>query len=537
MKRYPRSVWLFALALAFFTSLPYLVGVLNTPEGWRYSGAPAVPIGVAIDYNSHMAKMWQGSRGELDYHLLFTHEAHPGLPLVQGFYVILGTLQAFVPFGLPVIYHVARFLLTIGMVLAIWSFASRFFEKQSERWIALLFGTIVCGWSWLILLVDPAPQVSPIEFWLTDAFNLLGALFMPHFAAAVILQIVIVLKFDDWVRGNSNHPRQTFIILTLVLAADAIVQPYEAVLILPLLVVLIAYHVFSAKRLSWRRALWLLIPMLIHGLLVVYQYVAISSSPIWAAFSQQNQTLSPAVPYYLLGYLPFIIPIALGARRFMIDRADDRWWLPILWVAFVAMLLYGPFPTQRRYLLGVQTPLAMLAAYGWVNVVMPYFRRRKLLVTVLYMTLASIALIGIGFANVAALSNPEKAKLAFYDHDDLQGYAWLQRESSANDLVLTTMDTDGKGSGGRLVAATGHRVFIGHWFETIDFDSKVKQIARFYDPATPESWRQDFLKEVGAVYVWYDDYARAVGAWNPAEADYLEQVFTSDTVTIYRFDP
>src|SRR5215475_3820664 len=125
MKRFPRSVWLFALVLAFVTSLPYIVGYISTPQGWRYSGALALPSGTEVDYNSHLAKMWQGSRGEWDYHLLFTSEPHPGLPLVQGFYVALGALAHVTPFSLALIYQLARFLLTVGVALAIWVFACR----------------------------------------------------------------------------------------------------------------------------------------------------------------------------------------------------------------------------------------------------------------------------------------------------------------------------------------------------------------------------------------------------------------------------
>src|SRR5512145_1005975 len=156
MRRFPVSVWLFALALAAFTSLPYVVGGLSAPQGWQYSGAAAIPNGSQVDYNSHLAKMWQGSWGQWDYHLLFTHEAHPGLPLVQGFYVALGALANLTPFSLPAVYHLARFGLTVGLVLAIWAFAAHYFEKPRERWLATLFGTIVAGWSWLLLVFDPA---------------------------------------------------------------------------------------------------------------------------------------------------------------------------------------------------------------------------------------------------------------------------------------------------------------------------------------------------------------------------------------------
>jgi hypothetical protein len=219
----------------------------------------------------------------------------------------------------------------------------------------------------------------------------------------------------------------------------------------------------------------------------------------------------------------------------MLDQPDDKWWLPIVWVALVAMLLYAPFPTQRRYLLGVQTPLAMMAAYGWSRAILPHLRRpRRPLVTIVYLALTSLALIGMVVANISAMASPIKNTQVYSQPDELAAYAWLRANTAPNDLVLTTFDLRGKGSGGRLVGATGQRVFIGHWFETADFEDKVKQVAQFYDPTTSDDWRRAFLKEVNAAYIWYDQDARAVGAWNPTNADYLQAAFTSDTVTIYK---
>lgn len=534
MKRFPISIWVFALALAIVTSLPYLVGQLSTPAGWEYSGVAMLPTGTQFDVDSHLAKMWHGSRGEWNYHLLFTHEDHPGLPVVQSFYVLLGAIAHITPFSLPLVFHIARFVMAFAFVLAIWAFASHFFEKPSERWLATLFGTIAVGCSWFLLFISPsmATEVGPIEFWLIDAFNLLGALYMPHFAAAVILQIVIVLSYEDWVRELYNR---SFVVLTIALAVEAIIQPYAILLLIPLLVLLTAYYVFSAKRITFREALLLIIPFGVHAGLVLYQYIVLNSDPVWASFTAQNITLSPPVIYYLLGYLPFLIPIALGAKRFKSELTDDRWWMPIFWIVLVAVLLYAPFPTQRRYLLGVQTPLAVLAAFGWSQTILPRFKmKRRPLVTIIYFAVASIALLAIIAVNAISLSKPEKSLTAFYQPDEVQGFAWLHEHASENDLVLTTFDQNGKGSGNRVVAATGLRVFIGHWIETAHFDDKMSQIKQFYDPATSDDWRREFLKETQTTYIWYDESARQLGKWNPSNADYLKPVLTSNSIVIYQ---
>ena len=84
------------------------------------------------------------------------------------------------------------------------------------------------------------------------------------------------------------------------------------------------------------------------------------------------------------------------------------------------------------------------------------------------------------------------------------------------------------------MAATGERVYAGHWIETAFLPEKERLLKRFYDPATTDTWRNHFLKDMGAVYLWYDEYARTLGDWDPAAATYLQPVFVTDSLSIYR---
>lgn len=534
LKRFPLPVWVFSLFLAGVTSLPYVIAVLSAPDGWHPTGAAAVPAGTETDYNSYLSGMWQGYRGSWEYQLLFTHEPHPGVPLVKGFHLLLGFVANIFSVDLITTYHAARFLFTLAFVLALWSFGCRFFDSPLERWLCLIFGTMVGGWSWLLLLIPGGtqPGLSPIEFWLIDAFNLLGVFYVVHFAASLTLQIVIVLVADSWIRqgGAWRIP-----ILTLTLLALTLIQPYVIMLTGTLIGVLAAYHLFVTHQLAWRRVWWLAVPLGGHAALTLYMYLSLEANPITEEFTTQNQTLSPPVVYYVFGYLPFLLPIFFGIRAFRQNGLNHRWLLPAAWVAIVAVLLYLPIPTQRRYLMGVQTPLAVLAVYGWVHGVLPRFKpHRRPQVTIPYIALASVALILMIGANIFAATQPNKYETMFNRPDELRGYDWLKSNANPDEVVLTTFDQDGQGSGGRLGAATGQRVFIGHWIETAHFDEKVEQIKQFYASTTGDTWRRDFLADIRARYVWYDDYAREIGDWNPNEADYLEPVFTAGTVTIFR---
>jgi len=518
MIRYPRALWMFALALTLVTSLPYLIPALNTPSGYSYTGAAALPNGISVDYNSHLAKMWQGRRGDSGYRLLFTSEDHAALPLVQGFYVALGTIT---PFNLTVTYHMARAVLIFALVTTLWAFGARFFTDQAERWTFLLFATLVSGVSYLLLFIAPAQasNIAPIEFWLIDAYNLAGALFMPHFAAAICLQIIAVLAFLD------HRP----LVLTFALASLSIVQPYVIVLTIPLFG-LLTLHAVIFKHTPLRQTFWLVIPFAAQTVLTLIQFAATQSDPIWRSFTAQNITLSPPPLYYVLGYLPFLIPVLAGVRKRHLRLNDLA--LPILWIVIVLILLYAPLPTQRRYLIGLQTPLAVVAALGWSALIQRLRSRRRTLVTGIYITFAALPIALLILANTTA-QNP-----ALYMSQDLvSAYEWLRRETNDEDAILTTFDISGAGSGGQLVAQTGQRVFIGHWIETTNFGAKIELVRRFYDTAEPASWRCEFLRDWNIVYIWHDAFARAQGDFNPANAPFLRREYANESVVIYQYLP
>lgn len=531
----PWPVWAFGLLLAVAVTLPTVIGAARTPDGWAFTGAPAVPTGTRWDYNVQIARMWQGYEPTSSlFKLPVTHEDHRAIPLVQGFYVGLGALGRVAPVGLPVLYHTARFALTVLLPPTLWIFSGRFFNDSTGRWMTVLFGTVVGGWSWILLVLAPAmtAKVSPIEFWLVDAFNLLGALYLPHFTAAIILQIAIVLLVDAWIAQGGIVRLGG---LTLGLSLLSLIQPY----VVPLMASLVGGIVLLAlaeRRLPLRRVPWLAVPLGVHGGLSLYQYLAMRGDPVWRSFVEQNQTLSPAPIYYLTSYLPFLLPIVLGALRGRRGAYNRRFFLPALWVIAVAVLLYSPLPTQRRYLMGVQTPLAVLAARGWISGVLPRLRpRSRPLVTTVYLMFGSIALVVMIGGNIRA-SDPKENPALYVSPDLRQALAWLDEHAGRDELVLTTVSGAEPGSGGLLASMAGQRVFIGHWMETADFDAKVDALERFYGAETPDAWRRDLLDAIGASLIWFDATARELGAWNPASAPYLTREFASDEVSIFRVD-
>jgi len=75
--------------------------------------------------------------------------------------------------------------------------------------------------------------------------------------------------------------------------------------------------------------------------------------------------------------------------------------------------------------------------------------------------LASLALIlPIICDTLFHLSHLKKSECVL-SPDEVQGFDWLRTNAATNDLVVTTFDQNGKGSGGQVVRQLDW-VFIGH---------------------------------------------------------------------------
>ena len=72
LKRSPLTVWVFALFIALLTTLPHIIALMNTPQGWQYSGALPVPAGFRVDFAAfpQKPKAFKGNvPGALETHL------------------------------------------------------------------------------------------------------------------------------------------------------------------------------------------------------------------------------------------------------------------------------------------------------------------------------------------------------------------------------------------------------------------------------------------------------------------------------------
>jgi len=333
-----------------------------------------------------------------------------------------------------------------------------------------------------------------------------------HFALAAAIMIamfVLILDLRSFSIGRSA-------LLTGLSLALAIIQPFAVIAVYMIVVVtllMIWWRDRSFPRIQFSAAV---IAGLITAPLLLYLYAATQADALLRAWSAQNQTPSPPPLDYVLGYGLLLIFAFFGARQAWRRKTD---WdvLLLVWVLATLLLLYAPFPLQRRLSLGLHVPIGILAAIGLTEIVRAKWPRRALIgVMVLTSVFIELALFGGAAAHSPSiyLSTNEAAALS-----------WLQQNAPTAAVVLASPEM-----GGFIPAFSGQRVVYGHPFETVNAKAREQQVKDFFAGSID---RAQMLQENNVAYLVVGPRERKLGAVDFTGLS-VEEVFTAGDVVVYR---
>jgi hypothetical protein len=515
--RVTRREWVwaaaFALVLMALTTVPYLVAAASQNADWRFGGF----LLAVEDGNSYVAKMGEGAHGAWLFTLPYSTEPQRGV-LIYSFYLVLGRLAGPNHDAQVIVYHAARIVFGIGLLLASYLFLSEFLPRVPQRRLGLVLVALGGGLGWLVTLLFPAGLLGslPVDLISPEAFSYIVLFGFPHLAAARALFLLALLAF--W-RGRG-------LLAGLSLIGVGLIQP------VPVLVMWAVIGVYLALSALWRRqrgalAAWYhdvrtaIVLVLLSAPLVLYTVFVLSSDPIMRQWSAQNQLPSPAPLHYLLAYGVWLAVAAPGWR--LLWRGQPR--LALLaggWIAAIPFLLYMPVSVQRRLIEGVQLPLAALAVLG-LTVAARRFRR-WLTPLVLGLTTPTAALLWLG----ALLAARVPAEPIFHPADQLAAFAWLAKNAQPGQAVLSAYET-----GNALPAYAPLVAYIGHGSETAFLAAKLPRVAAFYQAATPAADRLALLGDGRIAYVIFGPWERALGDFDPAGAPYLQLHDQSGAYLVY----
>ncbi|MEW5987142.1 MAG: hypothetical protein AB1791_10950 [Chloroflexota bacterium] len=572
-----------SLAAVLLTLLPYVLGYTLARPGTVFSGLIMNP----EDSQSYFAKMLEGYDGGWLYTIPFTAEPHTPA-FVGGFYLTLGHLARAAHLSLEAAWQLARLSCGFFLYLTLFGFVKTWLPGRRHYWTAFCLAAFGSGLGWLLFLVGRPYWLGefPVDFKMPEAHPFFTVLTFPHasFSTALIL-------LSMWLMGKalgSRRPptadgrpttandfpatsgRGSWLYASaagLVNLLLVITYPYLIYLIV--LTAGLFWLVRIAQLVGGRRPAAVIfhdsfligLSLLVPAPLVIYYAFTTQNNPIFRAWATQSVTPSPPWPHYLVAYglllLLALLPIMRNAysvirnRRYSTHdvlrithyglRDTTLLWL---WLLAATLLLFAPVNAQRRFVQGVQVPLAVLATIGLLDVALPWLERRRwfrrlaerpgysaaglqrlLLVAFLaFMSLSNVYVL-VSVSVTAALQQPDPL---FRRQAEVEAVAWLRENTPRTAVVLGDYQT------GNLVAArAGNRVVIGHWTETADFATKVTQVARFYSDTAGDAWRQEWLARYGVAYVWYGPRERSLGAFNPSRATYLQPVYEAADFSIF----
>ncbi|MFB0533408.1 MAG: hypothetical protein ACETWR_00335 [Anaerolineae bacterium] len=525
-----------AILVLAISCLPYALGYGFAPPGWDFGGF----IVNAEDSNTYLAAMQQGAQGAWLFRLLYTSEDHPGAFLYL-FYLLLGHLSALS--GLPLIltYHLARLFCGLALLMVAYFFIAFFIRRRAVHWIAYLLVCLSSGLGWLVLLISPTPPggISPIDFWLMDAYTFFTILLVPHFCLGVTLLLLVFVFMLDYF----HRVRPSSLVMAVVASwLLAVIHPY---LLLIAGCVLAGYWLLLLclrRRLPLDEAKGMialgcsLIPPL------SYYYWTMTFDPVMRGFSEQDITMSPPPSFYILGY-GLVFLLAIGGFIHILRQRRERELFLSTWVMVVGIMLYFPFKVQRRSITGLHIPLCILASLGLIKYVLPTVHRSRVSRAIsrmlsydrrrLRLFVLNLIVVATFPSNLYLLASSSLAALQghpalFHTETENEAIDWLADNSQPMETILCSYWV-----GNYIPARIGHRVFLGHWDATIDYTQKRGAIEAFFQSQTDDSTRLNILQACGIAYLFYGPQERALGDFNPASHPYLVKRFSNDRVSIY----
>jgi uncharacterized membrane protein len=189
---------------------------------------------------------------------------------------------------------------------------------------------------------------------------------------------------------------------------------------------------------------------------------------------------------------------------------------------------------------GAHIPLAILATVGWLEIVLPRLTRTRAfqslsarpnysvaglerLLTIFFLGAMSVSNVYV-LASTSLTATIEQPYPLFRPRGDADAIAWLRANTTRDQVVLGTYE-----AGNYVAARAGNRVVVGHWAETLDWQTKFDATEKFFG-AADDDWRRDFLARYRVEYVLFDQPAQ----FDPTSVAYLVLVLDAPGAKIYR---
>ncbi|MEW6772140.1 MAG: hypothetical protein AB1330_12250 [Bacillota bacterium] len=466
--KYPKFFWLLLLLIPLATLFPYLALHYLAPPGTEFTGF----FFASDDPESYLANMRLAEYG-WKWNFMFTAEDTAG-GYIFLYYILLGKLALLLNLPLIVIYHAARIISGMTLILAAWLCLKTLPLTETERkWGLALFSLAIqfppfYDKYWGLLLIFH-PEISPLA----------NILLLPHVAFSQAMFLLTVYFYRKWVREKKiTHLLKG----NLVLLGLVTVHPY---MLLPSLLLISITLYFHHRRFIFKEAaktgafFILCTPYLVYLLFLMTQ-------PDMRQWQAQSSTVFtyPWDPVLYNGILA-----VLGIFGLITISRQKGWQNELPWFcAAPFVLVLFPLSFQERLLEGAGPGLAFAGGVA-ISSVLSRCRRQGGASLFLILLVPALTVL------LAPVFNPSTAN--FIQEEEVLLYQWMDAHLDRNDVVLA-----GIAHSLCIPARVGCRVWCGHHDQTFRVKEKYALVKKFFTSSAFD--REAFLRKNKIDYVLWD---------------------------------
>jgi hypothetical protein len=513
-----RDVWIIWLALAVLTTIPYVAAALRTPTGFVFSGV----LTAYDDTFTYFAWMRLGADGHLLMCDPFTSEPQHCeffLPLWSA----LGLASRVTHIPIALTFHGTRLLAALGLMIVAKGVAKTVIRSRRRMRFSLWLYVMSGGFGWLVYLLknrgdvyDVAGASGSADLNLPEAIAFRSVFSQVHFiVGATLVSSAIKLFFSAIIEKKTNRGLIAGVLASLL----AVVHPYMVVVVCGVAgVTLISMpwlnktgKAVGATYYSTAGAALAFCAGTIPGL--AYAFYLNRSNEVLHEWLRVTDTFSPPPWEYALGF-GIVGVLAVVGFPLMWNRPAPYGRLLIMWVLVQAALLYAPMSIQRRFVEALQLPLAIAAtvALFWIarrTIRGPRAAGKRTILLVGTLVFASLTNIGFLAGQMAArgAGSGSTDPRRYLPADLVTAFDWLRANSEPDAVVFSSYLT-----GNVLPSATGLRVFLGHYAQTLRSDEKGAQVTSFYGNEMSDNTARKLFGEHRVRYVIYGQFERELSS-------------------------
>ncbi|MCX8053124.1 MAG: hypothetical protein N3B12_04900 [Armatimonadetes bacterium] len=512
-----------ATAIVVFASIPYIWGLWLTPPGYQFLGLTHNIDDGAV----YLSWMRQIADGSITYVNLFTNEPVKARQF-NLLFLLMGSVAGITKLPLVWVYHVFRVLLGIGLILTVWQFSKLFLVSENERRLLIPLVGLSAGIGWL--LPGHGAPIGPVDNWQPESITFLSIYLNPLFLAALILMLGTFYFLIIAQRTGSTHQAVYAGLFLLILGN---IHTYDFVTVVSVWTVYLIVTGIAEKKFPKQLIGMSAIAGCIAAPSLAYQLHLYHIDPIYRARAN-SPAHSPPIWSFLAGYGLVLVGAIAGAIMligrgcgFQSRLSNSR--LLIVWSVIGFALPYIPIAQQRKLVMGLHIPLCILCTWtiSYALVRLPRSLHRGLLLAFILFTTGS----NVGFLsqdiNLLSVGHTVTHYAPYIGNDEMAAMQWLRNDRDWRKTIFApptfALFTP---------AFTGHRVYYGHWSETPDYASKLREWMKFANPETSADSLALIVARAQPAYV--------VATLPDTDSDVaslsrlLDPVFSAGPVTIYR---